>query len=385
MAGDAIELVVHFAGTLVEVRRVSRHERYLIGTAPTVHLPLAIGTTLPLVDTGLVIRIPAGIEPVREGPRTTLQIGLVTIALTRVTDPPVYVPRPPASRRLVPFVLATLVLHVAVVTVAMLTAEVDPITIPVVRAEPPRHVAPKTLPAPRPRPKTQKPAARAKQASSQAAVAEQPAPAPTTVAEAREAARGAGFLGSASLDDLSALRGTKDLAAELADVGPIYDEEAANAKNFGGAGGSFDVSGPAFDSVKTGRYATVASGRGAGANYRLPARGKFREIGPPPIMGLTCDDGQCQTIGTLDRHTVRDYVEKRYVDMVKCYERHARNTPRVELTLHFEIGSDGKPNEVYADGAGAFGSCLVRLVERVKFPSDKPTQVRSYPVAFWRT
>jgi ribosomal protein S18 acetylase RimI-like enzyme len=103
-------------------------------------------------------------------------------------------------------------------------------------------------------------------------------------------------------------------------------------------------------------------------------------------MGLTCDDGQCQTVGTLDRHIVRDYVEKRYVDMVKCYERHAKNLPRVELTLHFEIGRDGTPNEVYAEGeAAAFGSCLVRLVERVKFPADRPTQVRAYPVAFWRT
>ena len=380
MAADAIELVVHFAGTLVEVRRIERHQRYLIGTAKTVDLPLATGTTFPLVDTGLVVRIPAGIEPVHDGPRTTLAFGLVTITLTRVTVAPAYVPRPRVSLRIVPFALVALVLHVGVVAAAMTTADMDPITIPVVRAEPPRRVPPKTLPAPRPKPK---PSARGKQqAPAEAAAA--PAP-PATAGEARQAARGAGVLGSASLDDLSAIAGTKDLAKELSDVGPVYDEAAAYAKMFGGGGGAFNPQDdPKFDSVKVGPYATISSGRGAGEGYRLPAHGKFREVQRPPIMGLTCDDGQCQTIGTLDRNTVRDYVEKRYVDMVKCYERHAKNLPRVELTLHFEISSDGSPNEVYADG-GAFGSCLVRLVERVKFPTNKPTQVRAYPVAFWRT
>jgi hypothetical protein len=381
VAADAIELVVHFAGTLVEVRRIERHQRYLIGTAPNVDLPLAIGTTFPLVDTGLVVRIPAGIEPERHGPRTRLSFELVTITLTRVTDTPVRVARPRAQLRIVPFALVTLVLHVGVVAAAITTAEPDPITIPVVRAEPPRRVMPKLLPTPKPKPR---PKTASKQAAQQAAA--EAAPAPANATEAREAARGAGVLGSASLDDLSAVVGTKDLAKELADVGPVWDEQAAYEKMFGGNGRSFNPSEDrAFDSVKTGRYATVSGGRGAGEGYRLRAHGKFREVGPPPIMGLTCDDGQCQTVGTLDRHTVRDHVEKRYVDMVKCYERHARNLPRVELTLHFEIGRDGTPNEVYADGASAFGSCLVRLVERTKFPTDKPTQVRAYPVAFWRT
>ena len=383
MAADAIELVVHFAGTLVEVRRIERHQRYLIGTAPNVDLPLATGTTFPLVDVGLVVRIPAGIEPVHVGTRTKLSFGLVTIRLCRVSDSPVRVARPPASLRIVPFALAVLALHVGLVATAMATADVDPITIPVVRAEPPRRVPPKLLPTPKPKPKT-RPKTAAKQAAEPAAAA-QAAP-PATAGEARAAASGAGILGSLSVEDFAAIMGTKDIAKELADVGPIWDEQAAYEKMFGGNGRAFDPSQDrAFDSVKTGRYATLGSGRGAGEGYRLPARGKFREIGPPPIMGLTCDDGQCQTIGTLDRHTVRDYVEKRYVDMVKCYERHARNVPRVELTLHFEIDSDGTPTEVYADGAGAFGSCLVRLVERVKFPADKPTQVRAYPVAFWRT
>jgi hypothetical protein len=285
----------------------------------------------------------------------------------------------------VPFLAGAFVAHLAVVLIALWTV-VEPVSIPVVRAEPPRHVMTKRLPEPPPKPKPKpKPATRNAKAAS-AAQAEsapsEPAP-PTTVAAARQDARKAGILGSASLDDLSAVVGSVDLAAALADVGPIYDEEAANAKNFGGAGGNFrPEDDPNFNSVKAGPV--VIKGN-MGQGYRLGGHGKFREVGPPPIMGLTCDDAQCKTVGKLDRFAVRDYVEKRYVDFLKCYERHARNKPRMELTLKFEIGSDGKPLEVYAEEPSAFNSCVVRIVERAKFPSDKPTQVMAYPIAFWRT
>jgi len=405
MGGDAVELVVRFAGTLLSVSRVRPGERFVIGTARGVDLALDLAPLIafPLVEStarGFVLRLPVGVPAVSRGaaiedrelvlPRNTpvaVALGKVTIAITRVTESPVVVPRPVMSRRIVPYALAALIAHVALVVAAMWTADIDPITVPVVHA-PPARVPTKTLPIKPPKPPQPPKPKRAK--SDAAGGASEPAaeaggtPA-QQVARAIEAARQAGVLGSASLDDLSMITGSKDLAKELADVGPVYDEDLANAQNFGNSAGKFDpAKDPAFDSVKTGRYATLGSGRGTGANYRLPAHGKFREVERPPIMGLTCDDGLCKTVGSLDRFTVRDYVEKRYVDLVKCFERNARSTPRIELTLHFEIGSDGRPAEVYADAASGFGSCVVRIVERVKFPTDKPTQV-TYPIAFWRS
>jgi hypothetical protein len=378
MAGFAVELVVRFAGTLLAVTRVRPSERYLIGTARHVDLPLSAGgmTAFPLVDRGLVVRVPLGVDAKRQGERTELAFGLVTITITKISDVRVALARPATQKRLVPYAIGALLAHLAVVIVALVTSSMEPITAPVVPAEPPRRVMTKTLPEPKPKPKKQKKAA--KPATEHA---ELPPSAPT-VAHAREQARAAGILGSASLDDLSMITGKVNIAEALADVGPIYDEDAANAKGFGGAGGSFrPEDDPAFDSVKVGPL--VISGK-MGQNYRLPAHGKFREVERPPIMGLTCDDANCKTIGFLDRFAVRDHVEKKYVDMVKCFERHARKEPRIELTLHFDIGTDGTAKEVHDEGSSAFGRCIVGLVERTKFPSEKPTRV-TYPIAFWRT
>jgi hypothetical protein len=374
MAGAAVELAVRFAGTLIAHRRVLRGERYVIGAGRGVDLPLEI-PAVTLVDRDGVVRVPIGVEATYTGDRTELEVGHVRIEITRAADRLVVFPRQPGSWRIAPYLAAVLVLHVALVVIAMALDPGEQITIPVVRAEQPRYVHTKRLPPPPPPPK---PRTQPVKRSVPAAVAS------AQEVATRELSPAPGILGSASLDDLSAVTGSKDLAHELSQVGPIYDEDAANAQNFGNSAGSFDPSKDrAFDSIKTGPYVTNRGNMGQ--NYRLPAHGMFREVERPPIMGLTCDDNACTTVGELDRFAVRDYVEKRYVEMVKCFERHARRAQSIELVLRFEIDSDGKPSEVSADSeASGFGRCLVRLVEHVKFPTGKPTQV-VYPVAFWRT
>lgn len=379
MGGDAVELVIRFAETLIAVTRVRPGQRFVIGRSRKVDLALDVPDRV-LVD-GLAVHTDEGKFTLAQFQYVKLAFGLVTIELTRVPDHVIPLPRPETSLRLLPFLAGAFVAHLAVVLVALWVADVvEPVSIPVVRAEAPPRVMPKRVPEPKPKPK---PATRRAKAASVASTAPEPSTAPSTAAGARQEARQAGILSSASLSDLSAVIGTKNLAAELADVGPIYDEDAANAKNFGGSGGNFrPEEDPRFDSVKAGPVAIKGN---MGQSYRFPAHGKFREVQRPPIMGLTCDDAQCKIAGSLDRFAVRDYVEKRYVDFLKCYERHARNVPRMELTLKFEIGSDGKPVEVHAEEPSAFGTCVVRIVERAKFPSDKPTQVMAYPIAFWRT
>jgi hypothetical protein len=376
MAG-AVELVARFAGTLICATRVRPNEQFVIGTAPGVDLPVLGTTKFPLVDRGSAIRIPIGVDPIHRGDTTVLAIGLVTIELTRTRTPPIAMPRPPGNWRLAPYAFAALALHVAIVAFAMWSVDVhEPITIPVVRAEPPRRVPTTKLPEPKPKPKPEK----KREKQTDVAVQAEPQTEQTTI----ESAQHAGVLGSASLDDLSMVTGSKDLAKELSDVGPLYDEQAANAQSFGNSAGAFDpTKDPAFDSVKVGPV--VISGAKMGQGYKLKGRGMFREVARPPIMGLTCDDGTCTTVGTLDRFTVRDYVEKRYVDMLKCFERHSKGAPRIEVTLEFDIREDGTSSAVKSESEQrGFATCLSRIVERTKFPTDKPTQVR-YPIAFWRT
>jgi hypothetical protein len=132
--------------------------------------------------------------------------------------------------------------------------------------------------------------------------------------------------------------------------------------------------------VKTGRYATTSTGRGTGAGYRL--RG---EVERPEYMALTCDDNNCVVSGTMNRFQVRDVIEHRYLDLLACYTRNAKAVPRVEVSLQFEIGTDGRAGEVSVEGLEPVGNCVRRLVGRAKFPTaDQPTLVKKYTMAFWR-
>jgi hypothetical protein len=403
MGGDAVELVVRFAGTLFQVTRVERGGRYVIGTARKVDLAIGIATSYPIVESvanGFLLRVPVGVQATWEnqlvegsfvlarGQRIEMTIGMVAISIRHVIDVIAPVPRPPIQRRLVPFFAIALVAHVALVATAMATEQVDDtITIPVVVAKPPLRVLPKILPVKPPKPKQRE---KARQAQHQAAdevtpTESNPGGEQTMAAQqtaAVRAVREGAYFGGITREQIAALTGSKDLAKELSDVGPIWDAVEAERQGFGGAGGAFDpTKDPAFDSVKTGRFATNGN---SGAGYKLPAHGKFREVGTPPVMGLTCDDAACKTVGELDRLAVRDYVESKYVDMLKCYERHGKRDKRIEVTLKFEITSDGHAAEV-SGAETAFGHCLEKLVERTKFPRAKPTQVTAYTIAFWRT
>lgn len=407
MGGDAVELVVRFAGTLLSVTRLARGGRFVIGTAPNVDLAIELATSFTLVETvanGFLLRVPIGItatsggQPVEgafvlaRGQHVAMSIGMVTLAIQHVADDVALVPRPRAQRRIVPFAAAALVAHVALVATAMATAPAEePITIPVVLAKPPPRVLPKTLPPPKPKPEERarrEKARKAREAQQAAQAQTQPepggagAPAEAQRAAAVEAVRGSAYFGGITREQLAALTGSKDLAKELADVGPIWDPVEAERLGFGGSAGAFDpTKDPKFDSVKVGPLAITGN---MGQGYKLPAHGKFREVGTPPVMGLTCDDSACTTVGELDRLAVRDYVEKQYVAMLKCYERHGRRESRIEVTLRFEITRDGHATEV-GGARSAFGHCLEKLVERTKFPREKPTQVTAYTIAFWRT
>lgn len=410
MGGDAVEIDVRFADTWLSATRITRGRRYVIGTAADVDLAVGIASAFTLVESvanGFLLRVPVGARArsggaevegafvLARGQRVEIAIGMVAIEIAHVADAIAPVPRPRASRRIVPYLAAALVAHVALVAAAMATATIEePITIPVVVAKPPVRVFPKLVPVKLPKPEPEELKQRAKRKAQQQQMIEQAATASSEIlaggAQQQQAARTAAvkgaaegaYFGNITKAQLAMLTGSKNLAQELADVGALYDEDKAVAQGFGGAGGAFDpTKDPAFDSVKVGPVA-LPQGK-MGASYRLKGHGKFREVETPPVMGLTCDDNNCKTSGELDRLAVRDYVETKYVDMLKCFERHAKRERRIEVTLRFEITNDGHATAV-SGAETAFGQCLERLVERTKFPSAKPTQVAAYTIAFWR-
>ncbi|MBA2538161.1 MAG: hypothetical protein H0V17_00875, partial [Deltaproteobacteria bacterium] len=211
---------------------------------------------------------------------------------------------------------------------------------------------------------------------------EQPAAAEPTVEPARRLARAvagarkAGLLGSGiRAEDFRAITGTKDIAHELSDVGPVYRDHEAEQNGFGG-GRRFDpTKDPRFNSVETGRYATVSKGRAGGEHYALPG-----EVASRPQPRVAHCAGACTAKGGLDRDVVRGAITRYDEAILGCYER-AGNSQRGDIVVELTIGEDGKVITSDGAGLGSTGSCVAGVVRRVAFPKAAPTTVR-YPMSF---
>lgn len=397
---DAVEIVVRFAGTLLHVAELSHGESFRIGTAPDVDLPLDVAplTTFPLVGssaTGFVVRCPAGVPavaytadrsitvteselPLAHGTRIDLAFGRVMISVTRTGSARMPLARPRPSLRLHAFAAASLVAHVAVLAVAIVCADLDPITIPVFREPAPR--SPVQLvrvltdeQKQRVRQRVARQQARAAAAAARAALAE--ALRGGSRERAVHGARSHGMFASLTPERLGALMGSVNLAEALADLGPVYDEHAEMMKGFGGAP-RFTVSGRAeFASVKTGRYATDPD---SGADYDLGAARHRR------IRVAMCETPACVVAGAIERATVRTELEHRLDEIVACYDRHAPQRTRGRVTIAFAIAADGSVQDVRSFGLASVAGCVANVARAIRFPAgDAITQVK-YPLVFSR-
>lgn len=384
---DAVEIVVRFAGTLLHVARLSHGGRFRIGTAPDVDLPVDIAplTSFSLVE-GHVVRCPAGVPAViyttdraitvtestlalERGARVDIAFGRVMLSITRTAAARAPLPRPRASFRTHVFAVVSLALHLAGVFVAMQLADAEPVTIPVFRepvARPPTQLV--QLPTEKQKARMRQ---RAKQRIALAAVkaaVEEDTPRGRAVAEVRKH----GMFGSLTPQRMRALVGTKNLAKELVDLRreDLYDEDAANAKLFGGSSGRFDpTKDPAFDSVKTGRYATNAH---SGAAFDLAAAERVR---------VAMCGAACEVAGALDRDVVHRLFAQRTVAIVACYERHAAATADVVLTFEIDRGA---AKRLTAAGPSELGTCIAKVARGIRFPADAQLTRVTYPLAFTR-
>jgi hypothetical protein len=403
---DSVEVVVRFAGTLLQVAQLAHGKSFRIGTAAGVDLPLDIAplTSFPLIDStadGFVVRCPAGVPCVEytedlaitvteselklaRGSRIDFAFGRVMISIARVGT--VKAPLPRTRPSYVPhlFAAGSLAAHVVMLLVAVIFADLDEIAIPVI-TEPdvkPTYIARHPSEAQKARarmfaPKKEKP----KRAPVAAAIVvedpdlKSPDPKVRAIAGARAQA---GFLDGIKPEQIRALTGTKNLAKALDDVGPIWDEDAYFASQFGGASGRFDISGPEFDSVKTGRYATKPTGSDAG---------EFFDIGTKrtPVVVAMCESDACVVVGGVDRAVVHDGLVARVRDIRDCYDRHAPETPAATVTLTFAIAKTGKVEHVRAVGPGAVGTCVADIAKRIEFPSGEAFTQVTYPLAFTRS
>jgi len=369
----AIEVTVRFAGTLLEVVVVGPGRSFRLGTAPGVDIAVTGLISFPLVDSTGLIRIPAGLTARRQDgvgladiaplaltgtTRIRLAIGAIEIDLA-VAAPVAPLARLPIDRRPLPYLALALVAHLAVWTAAMSRVEAPP-TPRLVHARLAKRPPPPLPPRPTAgAPMIQEGRMGAKDGGRAAGQYVMRGGGPDGPRGTRQAFEISGA-------ELRALIGTVDLGKALAETdGPIVREEDGNARGFGGSA-RFDPSRrPGFESVKTGRYATVSRGRGAGDDYHLS--------GETQIAVELCATAACVASGAIDRASVHSWIAPHAEDFRACYD----GTPHV--VVDFTI-ADGVVHG--AHGRGATGTCAAAIVSGIAFPHTGGTTRVRYEVSY---
>ncbi len=371
----AVEVVARFDTTVLDTVLLDRDASYRVGTEPGVDLAVPLSGNLAIVERDLVRVPPAAtatlFEAGREQPligevrlgakmRVELRIGRVVITLRR-TARPAAVPRPRIDRRRHAYDAVSLALHLVLLVVAV---ELAPFHAP--SPAPSRPVRVARIPETRP-PSLEAPTPVPAIATAPADPTEAPPPAEkaadlkksrrsAAIARAREA----GILASEGLSDLRALT-PSDPAKAFKGVRPVYREEEAVARQFGG-GDSWDPGGI----VKMGRFQTRSN---AGADYEL--------AGATPAVKTVLDVSGAIT-GALSREKVIEVVRAHAEDLLDCHERKAGKNARGTVSLAFDIDRDGTVLRPTADGMGTLAGCALRVVEKIGFPTapgDLQTEV----------
>lgn len=373
-----VEVVARLGDTVIEHAHLPPESVYRIGTAPEVELPCALARCFTLVEvgaTGATIHRPRGVParviddvrttelagddlPLAPGVRVVLELELVTVEIGLVALPRSVVPRRAFERRPYWFGLAVLVAHVTAWAISVWLA---PYRERVVRKpRRPVHVrriASEEVTTVKPIELSIVPAAEPAKGPKPAAIAR----AKTSTEAMRSLSTGWG-----SLTDIDALQ------TAMEDLGPVYDETTAGGF---GTGGRFDPDkDPKFASIKVGRYATVADGRGAGAFYDLGQR-----VAPQVAL---CESSRCVVTGGSDDAAVRHELEARTDDLVACYRDHAPGAIEGDVVLELVIAPDGSVHAAHARGLGGVAPCVAGVASEIAFPAaSSETRVRA-PMTF---
>ncbi|MBL9018754.1 MAG: hypothetical protein JNL83_31500 [Myxococcales bacterium] len=365
-----VEVVARIGASIVHAAHVPADGCFRIGTHAGVDLPIADGAlgAFPLVDRGLVIRVPAGVAAIATPDGATrLALGLLAIELRTVPAPREVVPRRPLELRPLPYVAAVLALHLAVWLVAMIRHPIERLSLAVAPLDAVHVRVPPVLPPPPPKQTTQKTQRQAKTSAGGAAAAQSGAP------RATDAPSKPGFLGAKGLSDLSMLVPSIDVVKAV-NESTFYDEDAANEKLFGGGPRFAPGKKPGWGTVKSGRYATVSKGRGAGDDYDLP--GAARHPQPDIVMRVL------RVAGETPREVIHHAVDLRLGAIGYCYQRMARKQLKGSLRIDWTIGIDGAVRGQRTSGMPEFAKCAADVIGVIPFdPAPTPTAV-SYAFVF---
>ncbi len=201
-------------------------------------------------------------------------------------------------------------------------------------------------------------------------------------AEAIEAARNAGFLGSASVLDggIHALASTADFSNGFdgANVyGPLFGSEGAGHGSFGG--GVHDWGGPGggctqepCGTLGTGHYGTYGTGTKKGEGWGGPGGGpgmrKRTPVDPGGYLGRPTSEGD------LDKAIIKRYIKRNVDKIAYCYEKQLLANPGLggAMSVQFLIAANGTVMSSNGSGFnGEVASCVAGVIKSINFPAPK--------------
>lgn len=197
--------------------------------------------------------------------------------------------------------------------------------------------------------------------------------------QAIEAARTAGFLGSASSlrGGIYALAGTADLSSgfDQADVyGALFGADGDSRGSFGGGRSEWGAGGgctmPPCGVIGTGRYGTIGTGDKAGDGWGGPGSGRgglHQHAAVVPTSSL----GQPRLVGGLDKAIIKRYIKRSLDKIAYCYERELLAKPGLAGTIgvQFYIAPNGTVQTSTGSGFdGEVARCVADVVKAIKFP-----------------
>jgi hypothetical protein len=307
-----VEVVVRFAGDLLDVIELPAGSTYLVGTTP--------------------VRAVAGTEAT---------FGLVTVTVSRRGDLEA-LPRPRIEARPYVYCALSLVAQVTLLVIAFWTAKSEPVSAPAIEATGVNRPG----------------ATRIKRFAMPAQTTERtpdPAPSETPVTADRspeeEVER-----------DTPAPQETQDFVPSEMTGGGLVEQ----GPDDGNGTSQFDPSAnPAFDTVKVGDYSTLSTGRSAGEGYGPHARNSS-------LVVITCDRATCLVLGGEKAVRVRKAVEERMADITECYKRAAVSGGGA-VEIDFAVDEAGDIEDLELGDADPAGACVAKIIRSLQIDAAAQT------------
>ena len=344
-----VEVVVRFAGTLVQVVHVAPGAECRVGPSRDAAIALDVPafTLVRSTPSGFILHhdgVDISLEP--DVPITRAFGEHVTLTIALVPASRIPLPRRRIERRPFAFGAASIAAHACVLLGALWLAS------------PREEVVPANETTKR------RPARVARFAVAAQTVKRENAPPPLTTPITTDTTPSP----APTLDDPSSAA-IRSLGSEAppdgrgpVEVSPapesteVLDESLSNPRRFDPS------TSPAFDTIKVGNYTTVSTGRAGGERYELAGANGQRK----PLIVVSCDAASCLVIGGDAANSVRRALESRLSDIVKCYEDHAATAGK-KVEVDFGIDESGKVAAVNVGGVGDYDSCVAEIVRSIEF------------------